>query len=47
MLKTATPPKKSILEKVDDSEGGDGANGGGVEIAKKSGKSKGQETSKS
>ena len=47
MLKTAAPLEKSISEKVGDGEGGNGVNGGGVEIAKKSGKLKGQKTSKS
>ena len=47
MLKTATPPERSTLEEVGDGEGGDGADGGDVEIAKKSGKLKGQKTSKS
>ena len=47
MLKTTAPPNKLALEKIGDGEGGDGIDGGGVEIAKKSGKSKGQETSKS
>ena len=47
MLKTAVPPEKLILEKVGDGESGDGVDGGGVEIAKKSGKSKGQKMSKS
>ena len=47
MLKTAAPPEKSTLERVGDGEGGDGVDGGGVEIAKKSGKSKGQKMSKS
>ena len=48
MLKTAAPLEKLTLEKIDDDEGGDDIDdGSGVEIAKKSGKSKGQETSKS
>ena len=46
MLKKAAPPERLTLERVDDGESGDGVDGGGVEIAKKSGKSKGQKTSK-
>ena len=46
MLKTAALPKKSTSEEIDEGEGGDCIDGG-VEIAKKSGKSKGQKTSKS
>ena len=45
ILKTATPPEKLTSEEVGDDKGGDGISG--VEIAKKSGKSKGQKTSKS
>ena len=45
MLKMAAPPEKSTLEKVDNIEGGDDV--GGVEIAKKSRKSKGQKMFKS
>ena len=45
MLKTAALLKKSTLEEIGDGEGGDDI--GGVEIAKKSGKLKGQKTSKS
>ena len=44
MLKTAEPLKRSISIGVDDAEGGDSI---GIEIAKKSGKLKGQKTSKS
>ena len=48
MLKTAAPPERSTLEEVGDGEGGDDVDGvDGIEIAKKSGKSKGQKTSKS
>ena len=47
MLKTAAPSKRSTSEEVGDGEGGDGVDGGGVKIAKKSGKSQGQKTSKS
>ena len=47
MLKTATPPKRFTLEKVDDGKGGDSIDGGGMKIAKKSGKLKGQEILKS
>ena len=47
MLKTAAPPERLTLEGVGDGEGGNGVDSGGVEIAKKSGKSKGQKTSKS
>ena len=47
MLKTAAPPERLTLEKVGDGEGGDGVDCGGVEIAKKSGKLKGQKMSKS
>ena len=47
MLKTAASPERLTLEEVDDGEGSDGVDGSGVEIAKKSGKSKGQKTSKS
>ena len=39
------PPERSISIEVDDGKGGDGV--GGVEIAKKLGKSKSQKTSKS
>ena len=46
MLKIAAPPERLTLEKVSDSESGDGVDGG-VKIAKKSGKSKSQKTSKS
>ena len=41
MLKSAASPKKSILKKVSDSKGSNDVDGGGIEIAKKSGKSKG------
>ena len=47
MLKTAASPERSTSEKVGDGEGGDDVDGGGVEIAKKSEKSKGQKTFKS
>ena len=47
MLKTAAPLERSTLEGVGDGEGGDGVDGGGIEISKKSGKPKGQKTSKS
>ena len=47
ILKTAVPPDRSILEGISDNEGVDSVDGGGVEIAKKSGKSKDQKTSKS
>ena len=47
MLKTAAPPERSTLEKIDDGKSGDDANGGGVEIAKKSGKLKAQKSAKS
>ena len=47
MLKTVAPLERSTLEEVDDGEGGDGVNGGGVKIAKKSRKLKGQKMSKS
>ena len=47
MLKTTAPPENLTLEEVGDEAGGDSVDGGGVEIAKKSGKSKSQETSKS
>ena len=45
MLKTAVLPEKLISKEVADKEGGNGIND--VEIAKKSGKLKGQKTSKS
>ena len=45
MLKTATPLKKSTSEEVNDGESSDGV--GGVKIAKKSGKLKGQKMAKS
>ena len=47
MLKTAAPQERWAFKEVDDGECGDGVDGGGVEIAKKSGKLKGQKTSKS
>ena len=48
MLKTAVPPEKLTLGEFDDDEGGNGIDGiGEVKIAKKSGKSKGQNTFKS
>ena len=50
MLKTAAPPERSTSEEVGDDEGGDGVDGdggGGVEITKKSGKSKGEKSAKS
>ena len=47
MLKRAAPPERLISEEVGDDKGGDGVDGGGVEIAKKSGKSKGQILAKS
>ena len=47
MLKIAAPPERSISEEVGDGEGGDSVDSGSVEIAKKSGKLKGQKTSKS
>ena len=47
MLKMAAPLEKTTLEKVGDGEGDDSADGGGVEIAKKSRKSKGQNLAKS
>ena len=40
MLKTASSPKRSTSEEVSDDKDGDGVNDDGVEIAKKSGKSK-------
>ena len=46
MLKIATPLERSTSEEIDDGEGGDSIDDG-VEIAKKSRKSKGQKTSKS
>ena len=46
MLKTVGPLERSISKEVGDGEGGDGVDSG-VEIAKKSGKSKGQKMSKS
>ena len=45
MLKTAVPPERSISVEVGDNESGNSV--GGVEITKKSGKLKGQKTSKS
>ena len=45
ILKIAAPPEKFIFLEVDDNIGGNGI--GGVEIAKKSGKLKGQKLSKS
>ena len=45
MLKTVALSERLTLEKVSDSEGSDGV--GSVEIAKKSGKSKSQKTTKS
>ena len=48
MLKTAAPSERLTLEKFGEGEGGDGVDGvGSVEIAKKSGKLKGQKTPKS
>ena len=47
MLKMAAPPEKPTLEEVGDGEGGDGVDSGGVEIAKKSRKSKDQKLVKS
>ena len=47
MLKTDAPLERLISEGVGNGEGGDGVDGGGVEIAKKSGKSRGQKMSKS
>ena len=47
MLKTAAPLERSTSEEVGDGEGSDSVNGSSVEIAKKSGKLKGQKTSKS
>ena len=47
MLKTAAPLEKLTSEELGDSKGGNSDDGNGVEIAKKSGKSKGQKTSKS
>ena len=47
MLKTNAPAERLILGQVGNSEGGDVVDGGGVEVAKKSGKSNGQKTSKS
>ena len=47
MLKTAVPSERSTSEEDGDGESGDGIDSRGVEIAKKSGKSKGQKTSKS
>ena len=47
ILKTAAPLERSTLEKVGNGEGDIGVGGGGVEIAKKSKKLKGQKTSKS
>ena len=41
------PPERSISEEFGNSEGNDGVDGGGIEIAKKSRKLKGQKTSKS
>ena len=46
ILKTAAPPERSTSEKVGNSEGGNGVDGG-MEIAKKSGKLKSQKTFKS
>ena len=42
MLKTAAPSERLTLEEVGNDKGGDGVDSvGGIEIAKKSGKSKG------
>ena len=46
MLKTAAPPERLTSEEDGDGEGGDGVNGG-MEIAKKSGKSKSKKLVKS
>ena len=46
MLKTAAPSEKLSSEEVSNGKSGDSVDGGGVEIAKKSGKLKGQKTSK-
>ena len=47
MLKTATPPERPTSEEVGDGKGGDDVDGGSMEIAKKSGKSKDQKSAKS
>ena len=46
MLKIAVPTERLTSERVGNGEGGDNVHGSGVEIAKKSSKSKGQKTSK-
>ena len=46
-LKIVAPLEKSTSEEIGDDKSGDGVDGGGVEIAKMSEKSKGQKTSKS